>query len=149
MRIVEFPHKWLARPEMAKLLGVSERTVTRKVDAGFLVRRNTSNGNVYALASRETGHETGQDMSRVSPAPVLIEAVTRHARQDTRQDETNDVLQDILKRLEALERRNVELETLNTELTIRLESIEHAHDWHVAVDGILEKRRKKLARLTR
>jgi hypothetical protein len=143
MRIVEFPNQWLSRPDMAKVLGVSERTVTRRVDAGSLVRRTTPHsGNLYAVVS----HETEQDVSH-SGRTIASDRRAGHIGQEARRDETDSVLESINTQLADLLARIVELENVNADLTARLASIEHAHDMHVKVGALLVKRSKRLARL--
>lgn len=107
MRIVEFPNsnQWLSRPDIAKLIGVTERTISRQVDAGKIIRRQTPNGNLYILA----GHGTGQDMSRESPAYNVAPDTVRHTGRDTRQDETSAVLEALITRMEKLENTNARL----------------------------------------
>jgi excisionase family DNA binding protein len=89
-------NRWHSREEMADLLGVSERTVTRRVARGELIRRERPEGNLYRLNEEEretardseTGHETGQD--RTPDSTSIHEGdqqSVRHPR-DTRQDRT-------------------------------------------------------------
>jgi excisionase family DNA binding protein len=89
-------NRWHSREEMAEFLGVSERTVTRRVSRGEIIRRERPDGNLYrlndeeheTLRDSETGHETGQDRTPGSASVHAGETGSvRHPR-DTRQDRT-------------------------------------------------------------
>ena len=55
--------QWMSRARMAALLGVSERTVTRRVDKGLVLRKVTSSGPVFGLPDSEQSR-IERDMGR-------------------------------------------------------------------------------------
>jgi hypothetical protein len=112
-------NEWLSRAEMAAKLDVSERTITRKVNRGELVRKNNPNGRgkLYRRAAEaddtrhETRRETGQDNAPESDTELEGTRDTRHERHDTRQDTTRDTaVSQLISRLEDRDERISELE---------------------------------------
>lgn len=157
--------RWRTRAEMAEYLDVSERTVTRRVNRGEIVRRERPNGNLYRLAEEgdetardsETGHETGQDRTPRNPSTQADEpGTTRHPR-DTRRDRTGQhetppaapLLERLIDRLDAkgdrladltgqLERTRAELEAAQEDRRRLLEYVEAADAEHAELGEQLE-----------
>jgi transposase-like protein len=133
MNITRIHSEWSTASAIAKKHGVTERTVYRWVKSGKLESRTDTTGVSYRVTDTKM---SGHPMSVMSVPLTEMSVVLAR-------------LEEMESHMAQLKLKVAELEVVRDELTIRLESIEHAHDWHVAVDGILEKRRKKLARLTR
>jgi hypothetical protein len=132
---------WSSMDQLIKKHGISQRTGWNWLKAGKVEKRETPDGCMYRAVqpNLQCKFDENSPVQVTALSPVQVTALLARI----------DALERKVDRLDALERKVAELEVVRDELTLRLESIEHAHDWHVAVDGILEKRRKKLARLTR
>jgi len=154
-------NEWLTRAEMAARLDVSERTVTRMVDRGELIRKDNPDGRgkLYRRPTEETGdagqdarHETGQDNTLDSPPSPQGDDDTRHAGQDTRQDTTRDSLVSrLVDRLEGRNERIAELEAEAGKLRAGLETAsDYVEDLEARLDAErtrAEQLRKRLRRL--
>jgi chromosome segregation ATPase len=129
-------HEWLSRAEMAEKLGVSERTVTRKVDRGELMRKNNPNGRgkLYRFPDKEsdgtrqdTRHETGQDTRQENGKNPKGKDDARHTRQDTRQDKTRDT--SVSRLLERLKTKNAQIAELKSKVGGLSAGLETASDY--------------------
>jgi len=105
--------RWRTRAEMAAFLGVSERTVTRRVNRGELVRRTQPSGNLYRLADArdsETGHGTGQDTAPSIPAQMQDDPHGVDTTRDTGHGTPRpELIEKLIDRLDARHARIVEL----------------------------------------
>lgn len=117
---------WSSMAELAVKHRISERTAWNWLKAGKVEKRETESGCSYRFMKPEiSGKNDGNLGARITAIEVAVA------------------------RLEKLEFAYAELQLAHDALLARMESIEHAHDWHVAVDGILAKRQKRLAKLKR
>lgn len=133
--------KGRTRSEMADHLGVSERTITRMVARGELIREDgAGRENLYyevfdefSHARQVAGHETGQSRLASSANIQAGEAAYETARQDTRQDSpvshfTGDSL---AKLVEANASLALTVERLSRQLE---EQSKHLHEWRARAE---------------
>ena len=124
---------WSTLAQVAKQQGIAERTAWTWLRVGKIEKMDTDDGCRYRAVPTDSACRN--DAALLARITAVESAVAR---------------------MEKLERKNadllariVELENVNAELLVRFTAIEHATGWHVAIDGILESRKRKLARLKR
>lgn len=124
--------QWRTRREIADLLGVSERTITRRVSRGEILRRETPNGNLYQLASvSETGRETGRDRMPIPTRPEAVQDSTGRTGQDARRDETGHdagTVAELVASVATLAQTNAALVEDVRRLQARLDELEAANN---------------------
>ncbi len=152
MNITRIHSEWTTIEKIARKQGISDRTAYRWLKSGKIESRTDITGTVYRVSDTQM---SVAEMSVAVARQTALEAVTEMSVVSVTSARL-DALEASLGRLERLETENAELKAAHlemkaahAELLLRLESIEHATGWHVAVDGILEKRRKKMAKLRR
>ena len=101
------PGGWMTRQNIAVHLGITVRTVTRRVKAGIIQRTDGANGPLYRLAPiRDSGTSAGQ-----ANVPQNIEGQVRDTAGQVRDIGQHQAIDTLIERLTQSERRRGQLES--------------------------------------